>query len=393
MDKRHSALLLGLSETGLGVGRSLGRQGIKVIGLDYEKGLGSYSKYIQAGICPHPIKRERDFLRFLVDVCTKDKHKPVLFITDDNFLNTISRNRESLETKIIFLLPEHNIIEAILDKYKQYRIALNAKTEVPKTVFPSNKNEIRKICDSLEFPVFIKGRNTTQWRPVFGSHKGFIARNADELIGIFEETYRKNVDVIVQEMVRGPDKNHYKVCVYISRDGRLLLSFTLRKIRQLPIRFGVGISVHSVHLPKLKEMGLEFFRNINYRGVGSVEFKLDEIDGRFKMIELNPRYWQQNILADFCGMNFPLMQYLDLTGQEPVAIDEFKEQIKWINICGDIKSYWDYRKLDDLKLKEWLESLRGKAVLSDFARDDILPFMYRVGNVPNHFLFKKPLIK
>jgi predicted ATP-grasp superfamily ATP-dependent carboligase len=390
VDTQHRALVLGLSETGLGVGRSLGRRGIKVIGLDYEKGIGTFSRYIQAMICPHPIHEENKFISHIIHICSSDKSKPVLFITDDNFLNTISKNRALLHNNLLFILPEHRIIESILDKYQQYKIAQKSGTLLPKTYFPQNENEIYKVCDCLEYPAFIKGRDTTQWRPVFGAQKGFVANNREELIRVFKTTQRRKVDIIVQEIIKGPDKNHYKICVYISKDGRLLLSFTLQKVRQLPIRFGVGMSVQSIYLPELMNVGLEFFKNINYRGVGSVEFKLDETLSHFKMIELNPRYWQQNILADACGMNFPLMQYLDLTSQDPMSITQFKDEVKWINIFGDFRSFWHYRKSGEINFKEWVESLRGKIVLSDFAWDDILPFIYRMGNVPNHLVFKKP---
>ena len=48
------AVVLGMFETGLAVGRSLGRAGIKVLGLDSVRKIGFYSKYIEARICPDP---------------------------------------------------------------------------------------------------------------------------------------------------------------------------------------------------------------------------------------------------------------------------------------------------------------------------------------------------
>ena len=50
---------------------------------------------------------------------------------------------------------------------------------------------------------------------------------------------------------------------------------------------------------------------IDYRGIFNVEFKLDERDGRFKIIELNPRpFWLIGHIAR-AGVDLPWLSYLD----------------------------------------------------------------------------------
>jgi predicted ATP-grasp superfamily ATP-dependent carboligase len=113
-------------DTGLGVGRSLGRNGIKVFGFDMVKNIGFYSKFINAEICPDPLKEEDEFIDFLVDFSKKQKRKPVLLITADYFLNSISRNRSLLKEHFLFNIADHNIIETVSDKFKQTQIAADA---------------------------------------------------------------------------------------------------------------------------------------------------------------------------------------------------------------------------------------------------------------------------
>ena len=119
-------------------------------------------------------------------------------------------------------------------------------------------------------------------------------------------------------------------------------------------------------------------KSINYRGVGSAEFKLDSRDYKLKLIELNPRYWQQNALAEKCGMNFPLVNYLDLTGCEPKPMFDYIQGIKWINIHRDFDSFRDYKKRGELSLLKWLKSLNGPKMFSDFALDDIYLSFYKI---------------
>ena len=75
MRRVNSAVVLGMFETGLGIGRSLGRNGIKVWGLDHKKDIGFYSKYIRALSCPHPFKDEIKFIKFLTNFSKKHSSK------------------------------------------------------------------------------------------------------------------------------------------------------------------------------------------------------------------------------------------------------------------------------------------------------------------------------
>ena len=63
-------------------------------------------------------------------------------------------------------------------------------------------------------------------------------------------------------------------------------------------------------LPTLQTL----LESVAYRGIFNVEFKLDERDGRFKIIELNPRpFWLIGHIAR-AGADLPWMSYLDAQG-------------------------------------------------------------------------------
>jgi len=377
MENKYPAVVLGMFETGLGVGRCLGRNKIQVFGLDFKKDVGFYSKYIKARFCPDPLIDEQKFLDFLIGFVDKSKYKPVLFVTSDNFLNIISRNRNILKKYFFINLPDNMVIESITDKYKQYQLALRGDIPFPATYFPKNLEEVHKIKDKIKYPAFLKAKEVTSWRKIMGGAvKGFILKNPDELVEKYNIIFGKGLEAIVQEVIPGFDTNHFKFCAYISQNGEFLLQFTLRKIRQNPIRFGIGSVVESVYYPDLMEIGKKFFKNIDYKGVGSAEFKLDEKDGKLKLIELNPRYWQQIALADKCGMNFPLIDYLESTQQNPQLILDFKISIKWVNLFLDFGSFLNYRRTGEVSFKQWITSLKGKKIFSVFAWDDMLPVCY-----------------
>ncbi len=379
MKTDHPAIVLGMFETGLAVSRSLGRNNINVFGLDFKKDIGFYSRYIKADICPHPLKEEKNFLNFIIEFGKKFNQKPVLFITSDDFLISVSRNRKKLFPFFLFNLPEQDIIESIADKYKQYLLAKNSDIPVPNTFYLQSIKDVENIVNGIKFPVFIKAKEVNSWREVIsGSQKGYLIQDKEELLKQYKILFKRNVPAIAQEVIQGPDTNHFKFCAYISQQGEFLATFMLKKIRQNPIHFGVGASVESIFNSELENIGEKFFKNIKFRGVGSAEFKLDEKDGQLKLIELNPRYWQQNALADKCGINFPLINYLDLTEQHPLPQNDFQTEIKWVNIWMDFDSFIEYKKEKSLTFKEWLQSLKGEKVFSDFSADDIIPGFYEI---------------
>jgi D-aspartate ligase len=372
----NPAVVLGMYETGLGVGRSLARNGIQVIGIDYKNDMGFYSRFIDARICPHPLNESDSFLEFMISLAQTFTRKPVLFMTSDDFVLAVSRMRRDLSRFYLFSMPAADLVEGIIDKHIQYERAIKTGVAVPQTFYPRSLREVRAIGDMISYPSFVKGCVSHTWKKSFGARKGFVVKNKKELFDIFTMLFDKNIPALVQEVVVGPDTNHFKFCCYISQRGTFLLSFTLQKILQQPIRFGVGAVVKSVHYPRLLEIGKQFFTRLGYRGVGSAEFKLDARDNTLKLIELNPRYWQQNELANICGMNFPLTDYLEVTGQNPRTQNSFQSGMKWMNIYMNFQSFLEYYQNKQLTLSQWLKSFGHVRVLSDFAWDDIGPFFY-----------------
>jgi predicted ATP-grasp superfamily ATP-dependent carboligase len=372
--RANFAVVLGMFETGLAVGRSLGRAGVKVIGLDVVRKVGFHSRYIDASICPHPLEREEEFITSLLRLAARETTRPVLFVTSDEFLLPVSRNRENLEKYFLMNLPDPRIVECITDKFKQYKLALDAGVPVPQTFIAGNMEQLLDVIDRIPFPAFVKGNEVTSWRRKMGDiFKGFVVSTQEDLINTFRLIFERGGDGLVQEIIPGPDTNHFKVSCYISRNGEVLSAFGLQKIRQQPVGFGFGCLVQSVEYPELLALGKAFFKKIGYRGVGSAEFKLDDRDGTLKLIELNPRYWQQNSLAEKCGMNFPLIDYLEATGGEPKAVLEYRDGVKWVNIYSDWESFREYRQKGPFPVMEWLNSLRGEKIYSDLSKDDILP--------------------
>jgi D-aspartate ligase len=370
----HTAFVLGLFDTGLGAVRSLGYEGIAVIGLDSNPNMpGFKSKFCKAKLCPDPVHQPDELLQFMMNEGGKLDKAGVLIPSSDAFVLFLSRYREELQKRFIFALSTEDVLEAIVNKRKQYEMAERIGTPYPQTCYPESMDDVEKMKDEVEYPAFIKPYYSHLWREKF-NNKGFKVGNSQELIERFAEIFPTGLQAMAQSIIIGPNTNHLKVSAYIDDNNEPLALFTLRKIRQYPTDFGVGTLVESINNVELKELGLIFFRGIHYRGIGSIEFKKDDRDGRIKMIELNPRLWQQNYHATVCGMNFPLIQYLDLTGQTPEPLTEFMEGIKWFDATADFQAFWDYFRKGQLTPWGWVQSWITAKSYATFAWNDLRPF-------------------
>ena len=379
-NEENIAVVFGLFETALGVIRSLGRKGIKVIGIDFKKDIAWYSRYVKPMICPHPLQHENKFIEWIHEVFKNIKCKLPVFFTSDDFLVSFSRNREIFNDYFLYNLVNQSLLEEIMNKYSQYLLVKKTGIDLPATWLLENIKDIEKLPGDINFPVFIKGVEVNKWRKeIHGSIKGFLIKNSKELYEKVNSIVIKNVPVILQEVIEGPDTNHFKYCSYTSQSGEILAEFTLQKIRQNPVHFGVGAVVESVNKPELIQTGRRLFSGIGFTGIGSAEFKYDNRDGRLKLIEINPRYWQQNYLATACGINFPYINYLDLLQESPEYSGDFRQGIKWVNRYMDLDSFLKYRKEGNLKFRDWRKSLKGEKVYHDFTWDDPLPVLYDIG--------------
>lgn len=367
--------MLGLFDTGLAVVRELGHVGIPVYGFDSTpEEPGFRSRFGTHTICPDPLAEPGELTTFLIERARALPAPPVLFPTSDAFVAFVSERRGELEPYLAHALPSACAVAAGLDKRLQYQAALDAGIPVVTTISPSQPTSIRAIAPALSYPVVVKPAAGFRSGAGFKRRKALRVDSAAALVALVDDLTIHGEDVLVQPFIAGPNTSHAKVCAYVGASGELLASFCLRKIRQYPMDFGVGTLVESVHDPELLDLGLRLLRHLSWRGPGSIEFKRDARDGAWKLIELNPRLWQQHALAGACGTGFALLQYLELTGQ-PLPRTEYRAGVRWIDELRDARSAWEHYRRGLLEAHTWATSWKQPRVFALAATDDPKPLL------------------
>lgn len=371
--RNRVVFVLNMDANGLGISRSLGRIGIPVVGIDFKSGSpGLRSRYVRPLVCADPVTESDRVLDLLIDEGSRLDEKGIIFPTSDAFLLMLSRNRKRLEDSFDFIIPPEKIIEGMINKSIQYREATRLGIPIPETYFPSSMDELNQIARDIPYPAIIKPLYSHLWFAKFGN-KGFKVRNPEELKEKFRRAFDSGLIALVQSCIVGPNTNHVKVCAYYGNDSRIRAVFLTRKLRQFPTEFGIGSLMKSVHNEEVQALGLQMFEGVDYRGIGSIEFKLDNRDGRYKMIELNARPWLQNSQAACAGVDFSYIEYRNIAENHYAPPPEWQDGVIWVDVLEDLKSFMWYRKREMAKWPELFSPWLSANCHAYLARDDMRP--------------------
>lgn len=312
---------------GLAAIRSLGRAGASVLAIDHRPwALGLRSRFAVPVVAPDPGVDEDGFVSTLLSVGDALGRPAPVFPTHDEGLNTIARHAEELGDRFLYPFPDWSSLQRIQSKRFQLETAEAAGVDVPRTGHPRTAAEAAAIADDVGYPVLVKPADPVAFRR---RHKrqAFRCETGAEL----EEAYAlaEPHEPMVQELIPGGDDTLYTLGSYLSADGEPVGVFCGRKLRQTPPTVGTCRVGEAVWVQDVVDSGLRFLAALEYRGVSQVEFKRDPRDGRYKLMEINPRLYQWHGLAAACGVDLPALAYRDLIGLPCPSVEMRRAGKRW----------------------------------------------------------------
>jgi len=380
-EKQVPAVVMMLYYSGLGLVRSLGRQGISVYAMDHAgTNIGLYSKYAQRYICPDPKIQPDRLLKCLKKLRQKVACRPVLFPTGDEYVLFVSSNRRELDKDFEIVMSDRQVQENLVSKSGLHEIAIRAGIPDPQTYIIKSPNELSYVSEEVPYPCIIKPAYSKSWlRPeiealIGGKGKKVIKVDTPEmLIYWYKKIAAIEPRLIIQEVIPGGDDHLYYVPSYMDRNSRMLGAFIGRKVRVLPIHFGSASFAETIYDPKLLELNRKLLHSVKYRGLVGVEFKLDPRDGDYKLIEVNARWGLWDALGAYCGVDLGRIAYLDAIGQKIEPVLTYSAGKKWFSLERDVLAFLQYRKEGSLDLRKWLGTLSLSMMHSCFAWEDLGP--------------------
>jgi D-aspartate ligase len=366
---------------GLGIARSLGRRGIPVCLIDDEISIARASRYVRDAIRVPDLRTEQALLDALALARGRLSLSGwVLYPTREENIVGIAANREGLQREFRVPTPGLDSIRHAWDKRKVYGLAEQLAIPVPRTWFPQSEEDLTAI--EVDDPVILKPAIKENF--FYTTHaKAWRANTAAELLAAFRRATEivPASEVIVQEMIPGGGEQQYAYCAFF-REGRPAASMTVRRRRQHPSDFGVASTyVETISLAELEEPSCRFLTAIDYYGLVELEYKRDPRDGVYKLLDVNARTWGYHTVGGPAGVDFPYLLFRDQIG-EPEEEAHARAGVRWIRLSTDVPNALRDMYRGQLRLGEYLRSLRGVNTEAVFSISDPLPGLCEIALLP-----------
>jgi predicted ATP-grasp superfamily ATP-dependent carboligase len=298
--------------------RSLGRSGVTVVAASHKPdAMGLYSRYCQSRLtAPSPAEQPEMFARWLLDTL-KAKHYDALLFFGEASANVVARHREEIQLLTGCPLPPYEAFLTADRKDRVLRLARSIGVPVPLTRELESLDAAPDLGARLSFPVIVKG--------VYGSggHEVRFVRERNEFLPAVQQIAALRQDPsqplpVIQEYVPG---RGYGLTA-LTRAGEPLAVFMHRRLAEHDVTRGASLAhaspgAESVDDPALREAALRLLGALRWDGVAMVEFRRSDIDGRYYLMEVNPRFAGSLDLAIAAGVDLPRL-YVQLAAGLPI---------------------------------------------------------------------------
>jgi predicted ATP-grasp superfamily ATP-dependent carboligase len=310
--------------------RSFVRRGIEVVAFDNQRGApGYFMRGVSARRpAPDPETSPQEFVAFLLQL-GKEYPGYVLLINDDSYNRIIAEHADKIKQNLLVLISDKPVNAIATDKAETVVAALRHGVPVPETY------NIIGILENanIHFPLVIK--------PRFGSKGQYFIKSRSDLLKVIRMIGENRENYIVQEWISGDVRHLCSFGTVFDENSEPKAIFTARRLsvmRSKHINQGITTYIVSERIPELIESSIHFLKQIRWQGIAELEYKFDERDSKFKLLEINPRIWSWTRLPAACGVDFAKIYYDLLCGRKVSSVFEFRTGVTYLRSVVDMYS-------------------------------------------------------
>ncbi|GAA4872666.1 ATP-grasp domain-containing protein [Kitasatospora terrestris] len=306
----------------VGAIRSLGRLGVPVYAMVENRWTpAARSRYLTAGfVAPcSGLEPTRQLVDTVMGLGRAVGRRAVALPTDDEAAVLLAENAQELAEH--FLLPSvpSGLPRRLADKAGLYEICTATGTPTPRAAAPPDLDAVRATALAWGYPLILKNLApyTRLRSPVVGHST--VVRDEAELVSFCAPGAGANGDgpsVLLQEYL--PPEHSQDWCAHLvcGPGGEPLTVFTGRKVRSWPPDAGVTARGSAESSPELARLAAELCRRIGYAGAADMDWRYDGRDGRYKLVDFNPRTGAQfRMFETVDGVDVVRALHLSLTGR------------------------------------------------------------------------------
>src|SRR5580692_7966340 len=216
VDRPVGAVVIGGDYQGLGIVRSLGRQGVPVCVVDDELSISRYSRYCTKFVKVANLHDQRVAVDSLLELGRRlGLEGWVLYPTREELVAALSRYRAELSKVFRVPTPDWESVKWAWDKRNTYDLARELEIPTPAThYYLENFKELEQL-DSLTPPFAVKpaikehffyATKAKAWRANSHSELRILFQKASDLAGYGE--------IMVQELIPGGGTQQFSYCAF-----------------------------------------------------------------------------------------------------------------------------------------------------------------------------------
>jgi len=349
--KTIPALVVGETVTALGTLRGLARVGIEAFTVTSPAQTVRHSRWYKPipgheGLLPEEIDR------WLPDIPVG---RAVVLPCSDNTVWQCSLMAEAVKSRIAMAVPTAAAIETLIDKARFATVLDRLQIPHPRTWLLDDGYVPDSVPDAAFESAFLKPADSQSFIGQYGIKAEKVSSRQKSAARLAEYN-RNGFSMVLQEYVPGPAHCHFFVDGFVNRHHEAKAIFARRRLRMNPPDFGNSSCMVSLPLCEVQgavDSTRKLLRDIDYRGIFSAEFKLDERDGEYKVLEVNARPWWFVEFPARCGINVCEMAYLDALGEEVEEVCEYRLGASMVYTRHDYFACRDSMKRKEMSIVAW----------------------------------------
>lgn len=315
--------------------RALGARGHRVFVLGRSKGLAGHSRFVRS---TRTVSAEVlcDPARYVDTVAqeVRDRQAQVVLPVTDNASRSLLGHDDRIGAVVAG--PSRSAYLRASDKAALLEAAPACGIRVPRQLTLQRPGDSCEAADAFGQVVVKPAQSVVEVDGRTVSTRVQFVGEGERVAEVVRRFPAAAYPLLLQERVRGDGVGVF----LLRRDGRTLLQFGHRRLREKPPAGGVS-TYREVYLPPdaLRHACERLLDSLGYEGAAMIEFKRDEVTGECVLMEINARLWGSVQLAIDAGLDFPSALVDMAMGRPTVPPDRVRTEVR---------SVWEFGEIDHM---------------------------------------------
>jgi D-aspartate ligase len=351
--------------------RTLGRVGVPVYAITEDHfEPTALSRYLRGHfVWPTTgFEEEGELIHGLRAITAQFDRPPIVLATDDEAAVLVAEHSNTAD----FVAPRVPswLPRALASKRGLHELCKKVGVSTPDAVFPSSNDEVVAYAERGAFPVVLK--NVEPWvrlRAPTVPSTTFVS-TPEELM-LLAQKWPESPSLMFQEYLPRDTAEDWIFHGYFDAHSTCLTAFTGIKLRSWPPHAGVTVHGRSVSNEHVAELSTKLCRQIGYQGIADLDWRFDRRDGRYRLLDFNPRVGAQfHLFRTEAGIDVVRALHLGLTGRHVPSSRQIEGRGLVVENLYAAAMFSRRRSAEPIALPQ-----KGKTAFAWIALDDPLPFL------------------